>query len=90
MALQNTDLFRFGIYNILLKYLSICEYASLSPLCLACGVLGETGPQLVKLLLDSLANPNESTDVGLEYLSMVEEDWINEPVTEVFLRSTSI
>lgn len=45
---------------------------------MACGVLGETGPELVKLLLDSLADPNASADIGNEYLSMSEEGWKNE------------
>ncbi|CAF0708033.1 unnamed protein product [Brachionus calyciflorus] len=58
------------------------KYASLTPLCLACGVLGETGPELVKLLLDSLADPNASSDMGNEYLSMSEEGWKNEIVSD--------
>ncbi len=59
------------------------KYASLTPLCLACGVLGETGPELVKLLLDNLADPNASADIGREYLSMCEEGWQNEPLSDV-------
>lgn len=61
------------------------KYASLTPLCLACGVLGETGPELVKLLLDSLADPNAAADIGTEFLSMCDESWINEPVSEVLI-----
>lgn len=54
------------------------KYYSLSPLCLACGVQGEIGPELVKLLLDSLADPNACADTGSEYLSMCEEGWEND------------
>jgi hypothetical protein len=55
----------------------------LTPLCLACGVLGEIGPELVKLLLDSLADPNASSIAGSEYLSMCEEGWQDERISEV-------
>ncbi len=58
------------------------KYNSLTPLCLACGVVGEIGPQLVKLLLDSLADPNYTADVGEEYTSMCEEGWANEKISE--------
>ena len=37
---------------------------------LACGVMNESGPKLVKMLLDSLADPNASADPGDEYMSM--------------------
>jgi ankyrin repeat protein len=59
------------------------KYASLTPLCLACGVLGETGPELVKLLLDSLADPNSCSDIGTEYMSMCEEGWQHETISDV-------
>jgi ankyrin repeat protein len=65
---------RYSIYN---------KYSSLTPLSLACGVYGEHGPQLVKLLLDSLADPNASADKGDEYLSMSEKSWITEKPSEV-------
>ncbi len=44
-------------------------------------MLGETGPELVKLLLDSLADPNQSADLNDEYLSMCETGWQNETVS---------
>ena len=50
---------------------------------LACGVLGETGPELVELLLKHNADPNEAADIGNEYLSMIEEDWNGEPIPDV-------
>jgi hypothetical protein len=55
----------------------------LTPLCLACGVLDETGPELVKLLLDSLADPNAASDIGNEYVSMCETGWQNEQLSDV-------
>ena len=64
------------------KRMPAAKYASLTPLCLACGVLGETGPELVKLLLDSLADPNASADVAGEYLSMCEEGWQSEILSD--------
>ena len=59
------------------------KYASLTPLCLACGVIDESGPEIVKLLLDCLADPNAYADVGQEYLPMCELGWQNEPLSEV-------
>lgn len=47
-------------------------------MCLACGVLGETGPELVKMLLDSLADPNATADLGNEYLNMCEPNCLTE------------
>jgi ankyrin repeat and MYND domain-containing protein 1 len=58
------------------------KYYSLTPLCLACGSLDESGPELVKLLLNSLANPNASSDIGSEYKSMCEEGWENETISD--------
>ena len=50
---------------------------------MACGVLGDSGPELVKLLLDSLADPNAAADIGKEYLSMCEQGWQNEIISDV-------
>ena len=58
------------------------KYNSLTPLCLACGVQGEIGPELVKLLLDSLADPNAASDISTEYLSMCEEGWGKDRISE--------
>jgi hypothetical protein len=46
-------------------------------------VLGETGPELVKLLLDSLADPNAASDIGNEYMSMCETGWQSEQLSDV-------
>lgn len=59
------------------------KYASLTPLCLACGVIGETSLELVKLLLDSLADPNAAADPNNEYMTMNEDGWQNEPISDV-------
>ena len=45
--------------------------------------MSESGPELVKLLLDSLADPNDSADIGSEYLSMSDSDWLSEQIPEV-------
>jgi ankyrin repeat protein len=59
------------------------KYSSLTPLCLACGVLGDSGPEIVKLLLDCLSDPNASAEIGKEYLSMCEAGWENEAISDV-------
>jgi len=73
-------------YDLLILYLFLFlkKFCSLTPLALACGVLGETGPELVELLLKHNADPNEAADIGREYLSMIEEDWVGEPAPDVY------
>jgi hypothetical protein len=36
------------------------------------------------LLLKHNADPNEAADIGREYLSMIEEDWVGEPAPDVY------
>ena len=70
-------------YSLIFIFFFFFQYKSLSPLALACGVLGETGPELVELLLKHDADPNEPADIDKEYLTMIEEDWEGEPIPDV-------